>query len=205
MISPTFLRPLFVSTVLFLAYVAHGRTPPVDLNQNTLEKYLLPYAKVNKLSAQFKQKKRIKDLDIELLSEGKMIFEKPQKIQWIITKPSPIEVQIDAEKISISSSKAGQRQTQILQLSQISENQNTMGFSLFVPWIQRDAAKILSVYKVAQINDHHLVFTSKKPSLFRSIDMRTGKNGLIEKMTFLENTEDSLEISFQAIKIEAAR
>lgn len=205
MYSPTFLRTACILPLLFFVYVAHGRslaTTPVGSQE--LSQLLVPYAQIQKISADFKQKKNLKDLKVELLSSGSMSFERPQNIRWTIQKPSPLEVTIDNEKISMTTQNGDK--PVVIPFSQIGKNQNTSGLSLMIPWLAGDAEQILKSFEVTKENDQtFLLVPRSSTSLFRQIQIKTAKSGWMEMLVLNETSGDSIEIQFKAVKIAKAR
>ncbi len=205
--SPIFLRSL---PLLFFVYVAHSRTlAATQVSSQELSQLLAPYTQIQKISADFNQKKFLKDLKIELLSNGSMTFERPQNIRWTIHKPSPLEVAIDNDKISLTTQNGDA--PVVIPFSQIGKNQNTSGLSLMIPWLAGDAEQILKSFEVTKEGDQLFSLVPRTSgSLFRLIQIKTasakGKNpGWIESLTLNETSGDAIEIRFKAVKIAKTR
>lgn len=193
---------LFVCLCPIFFAVAHGREHLRIIEKPELERLLTGYVKLKKLDSQFVQKKTIQELKLDLLSEGHLVVEKPQKIVWTVTKPSFLEVKINDKNIEMTTLKGTLRQTQIVSLSSIGANQGTQGLSLLVPWLEMNVDKIIEAYSIVELAPSHLRFTPKSGSLFKTIEMRVAKTSHIERLTFYEKNGDSIDITFKALRIE---
>lgn len=193
---------LFICLCSFLSDVAQGKELIRTIEKAELERLLTSYVKIKKLSGTFKQIKTIQELQTDLVSEGSLEVIKPHNITWTIHKPSFLEVKIDDKTITMTTQKGGERQTQTIQLANISSQQGAQGLSLLVPWVSLDVDKILASYEIQSPQMDFLQFYPKTPSPFKSIEMSLDKKNQIRKLKFYEKNSDTIEIIFNALKAQ---
>ena len=171
--------------------------PPLgkEISLTDLAKALKSYENVAHLEAAFHQKKILKDLDMNLKSEGKLSFTRPDQVTWEILKPSPLKVELNSQEIRLQNGKdvqtikAGGPQTQSLQG--------------LVTWLKLDANEIYKEDQVLEVGPRHYIFKPRKPeqSPFASLDLTLSAKGYLQKFILHENSGDLLEIEFDSPKI----
>ena len=175
--------------------IAAGALPGKEMTQIDLVNALKSYENVAKLEANFHQKKVLKDLDMSLMSEGRLTFARPDQVTWEILKPSPLLVELNAQEIrmhngkEIQTIKAGGPQTQSLQS--------------MITWLKLDATEIYKESEVFEVGPRHYLFKPRQinSSPFSSLDLTLSAKGFLEKFVLHEKSGDLLEIVFQTPKV----
>lgn len=200
---------IIVCLFTFFANGALGRIEPKSpasaaprLGKQELQSLLRPYLSLKSLKADFVQKKHLADLNMNLISTGKLEVEKPRKVLWTVLKPSFLEVSIAEKDLTMTSMKDGQKQVQKISFEQMGSEQGAKGLALLLPWLEMDVDKLLAEYTIVETAPSELQFTPSTKSLFKYIGLKLAKNKHIETLTFTEQNGDSISIEFKGAKIE---
>lgn len=192
-------KPLKIQIGLALALlVSLSSQAAVPLSEAELAKRLKFYASISTLSVGFKQIKTLKDLGMQLKSEGRLKLERPDKITWEITKPSPLVVNLDKNEIRIRSGVGADERVQTLKMSEASADQPTQSLTGLIAWLNLDSKALSEQYQVSATDKQSFHFEPKqKESVpFQSLDMSLGVDGQLKHLTLHELSGDSLEIEF---------
>jgi hypothetical protein len=190
---------IFICLSTFCIDGALGRAPAKPLGAPELESLLKPYLSLKSLSANFVQKKHLQDLNLDLTSTGQLQVKNPHIILWTLQKPSFLEVRISQKDLTITTAK--DKEPQKISFAQMGE-QGAGGLALLVPWLEMDVNQLLKNYRIEKLEPLHLQFTPTQKSLFKNIELHLSKNHHIQTLTFMEQSGDSIEIEFKAVKIE---
>jgi outer membrane lipoprotein-sorting protein len=168
------------------------------LSQAELAKKLKFYASISTLSVTFKQTKNLKDMGVQLKSEGRLSLHRPNKVVWEITQPSPLEVTLEHDQIQIRSGRGPAAQVQTLKMSEASLDQPTQSMAGLIAWLNLDARALSEQYKVFAKDSNSFRFEPKQKDLmpFDNLEMSLGKDGQLKRLTLHEVSQDTLDIEF---------
>jgi outer membrane lipoprotein-sorting protein len=193
------MRKLEIRMVLVLALLVSvsGRAA-VPVSEAELAKKLKLYASISTLSVSFKQTKTLKDLGMQLKSEGRLKLERPDKVTWEITQPSPVLVTLDKTQIQIRSGKGADAQTQTLKMGEASSDQPTQSLTGLIAWLNLDSKKLSEQYQVSETGKQLFHFEPKQKDTvpFQSLDMGLSPDGQLKRLAIHEISGDQLEIEF---------
>jgi hypothetical protein len=191
---------------LFALNGAVGRSetesPNGGMAREQLQLLLKPYLRLKSLRAEFVQKKHLADLNLDLVSTGRLQVDKPEKVLWTVLTPSFLEVAIEKKQLTLTSLKNGTKQIQKISFEQMGSNKDSQGLAILLPWLEMDVDALLKEYRVDSTSPSKIQFTPKNTSLFKTIQLSLGKNKHIETLLFQEKTGDSIAIGFKASRIE---
>jgi len=184
---------------LVLAWLVSVRgQAAVPISETELAKRLKLYASISTLSVGFKQTKTLKDMGIQLKSEGRLRLERPDKITWEITQPSPLLVTLDKSEIRIRSGRGPDSRTQVLKMGDAGSDQPTQSLAGLIAWLNLDSKALVSQYQVLAVDKQSVHFEPKqKDSVpFESLDMSLGADGQLKHLVLHEISGDQLDIEF---------
>lgn len=175
-----------------LPQVASGN--PSALTAAELAERLKFYRSVHEFSVEFQETKHLKDMGLDLKSEGRLEVAPPDRVIWQIRKPSPLTVRIDTKRVEIVSGVGKEESRQEVKLDDISGDRRGGGIGSILPWLTLDAERLTADYRVTQIDDQDFRFESRtRPE---KIELRLGKGGVLRRLRLFESSGDSIELSF---------
>lgn len=162
-----------------------------------LKRVLSKYQSMSSLQVAFKQTKTLKDIQLKLESEGVLKVQLPNKVEWKITKPQPLEMMLDQETITLSSD----GKTSVFRMSEGS-TKDQRAFHAMLNWLRLDADALLKDYDVTELGKNRYRFAAKKGDTgMKALIMTVNKNGHVETLTFEEIAGDEILIRFGAPKV----
>lgn len=146
----------------------------------------------------FKQVKMLKDLQLKLESEGFLKVHLPNKVEWKVTKPQPLELTLEENRITIRSDGKVDK----FDASEGSVK-DQKGFRDLLDWLRLDADGLLKNYKVTQLGPNRYKFESLNPGIgMKALTMSLGKSGHVSSLSFEELGGDEILISFGHPKVK---
>lgn len=187
------------STVLLFALPAFVGAASTSVTKPELEKALGFYQSIKRLEVDFKQTKILKDIQLELKSEGHMTMILPDHVQWKILKPEPMTVDLEQQKITIRSSAGNQTFSQADNPSA----RDRKSFSTMLSWLKLDASAIMSQYDVQRPAARRFRFVAKDKDepLLKSIELALTPAGHVATLLFQEISGDEIRLEFSKPKV----
>jgi hypothetical protein len=150
------------------------------------------------LSVDFKQLKILKDLRVEIPSEGRLKLKGREQVIWEVTKPSLVRLTFDHKTIKIESGEGADYSVQTLKASDIPKGKESKNIAALEAWLQMDARALSKKYLVTSTGPSTLRFTSKEleKSSFRSVEMNLTSSGHLERLHIAEGSGDEIDIRF---------
>ena len=182
---------------LALPATVHAANKPVT--QPELQSALKLYQNIQKLDVDFKQTKTLKDIQLDLKSEGHMTMTLPDHVQWKILKPEPMTVDLQQQKITIHSA----TNTQTFSQDQNPSAKDRKSLATMLSWLKLDAGAIMSQYDVVQLAPHKFRFTAKDKDepMLKSLEMELTPAGHVAVLLFHEASGDEIRLQFAKPKV----
>ncbi|WP_413293201.1 LolA family protein [Bdellovibrio sp. HCB185ZH] len=166
----------------------------------------LKLAEFTKLSGQFKQSKSLKELDVEIKTEGNFQVLRPTPdtsvFHWNIEKPKPSNICIDGVGIVVDSGTPMKRKN--LKFSEVGREAGDQIASL-LKIITMNQSRIAEEF-VIQKQGGSFLLNPKNPAqaFFESATLDIGKSGLVKKVVILEKSKDEIQIDFLNMKTQSS-
>ena len=159
----------------------------------------MKYQKLKSLEVSFEQTKILKDMQIELKSSGVLKLEPPNKVEWKITKPQPLTVRLDKDRIAITSD----GKTETFKTGEGPTAKDRRNFEDLLNWLSLDAHAIAKNYSVTKLGERNFRFQAKRPdATIRDMTMTLNKNGHVDLLKFDEASGDQISIRFATPKVK---
>ncbi len=179
--------------------------PKKAMEKAELTSLLAYYQSITKLKARFKERKTLKDLSYPLLSEGLLTVQRPDRVVWEITKPSPLVVTLDRKELSIESGAGKTKKREAIAV----EGNDKAAESLkgLVAWLRLDPTALLEEYRIYSLGNHEYEMVPKRAGAtpFDSLTMTLKEGAHLEALSIREKSGDSIVINFERPEIERAR
>lgn len=161
------------------------------------------YQKISTLHASFHQTKFIKDLKLELKSEGEMELVRPERVLWKITKPSPTELVLSGNSVSMTSGTGTSKRTESFALDGPMDPAVSKSLVSMVAWLKVDVPLIKESYSIYEVGKHTFKCVPKdeKMGVFQSLTLFLHPKGHLEKLFIEEKSGDHIEITFANPKV----
>lgn len=194
----------FLVLIAILLQTQTGQTEPAPktgrvVTEKELADSLRMYQSIASLDVTFKQTKILKNLDLQLKSEGRLqIFRTQHRIIWQIFKPSPVVVQLDQKEIRIESGVGKDLQKQVFKISDAPSDKATQSIRSLVTWLNLDATALAEQYSIFALKTKAYRFIPKEKSIspFQGLDMYLAEDGQLNRLVMNELSGDSLDIEF---------
>lgn len=183
--------------MLMASFVGTCNAAPVTLKE--LKRVLAYYQSIEQLDVDFKQTKILKDINMKLESEGHLTLKFPDRVEWKVTKPQAMLVELENQKIKITSASGSQS---------FSQNENPSAkdrrsFESILNWLRLDADGIYQRYIINSASKRRYNFVAKDKSepVIKALDMELTGNGHLAKLVFHEVSGDEIHILFNKPKV----
>lgn len=186
------------SLVFFLpAYIALAATPE-PIAEKDLSKRLQFYRSISTLTVDFKQRKILKDLHVEIASQGRLKLIGREQVIWEVNKPGLVRLTFDHKTIKVESGEGSDYSLQIWKISDLPKGKESKNIAALEAWLKLDAQVLSSQYSVSLQESGVLRFISKEreKSTFRSVDMHLAHSGHLEGLHIIEASGDEIDIRF---------
>jgi outer membrane lipoprotein-sorting protein len=179
--------------LVFFSFSAHAASAPLTRDQ--LAEQLEAYRSIRTLHAHFHETKHLKDLKIDLTSEGELDLERPTRVVWRVTSPSPLTVTLEKDKLSITSD--GKREQYEM------EGRAKESLKALVAWLELDPDALMANYRVLSLGKDRFRFEPKDTNApVQSLQMKIRAKGYVERLEIEERSGDSLDIRFDPPRVE---
>ncbi len=189
--------PLLASLLLSVTPCA-GDT---SVTETQLGEKLRFYAGIATLEADFHQVKDLKELGMQMKSEGRLTLRRPDTVIWEIRKPAHVKVELDLKGIRITSGDGRAATVQAFSADQMPKDQDASSLHDLVAWLKLDAHALAEQYTITKTTENHFDFAPKKAGPFRSMEMDLSKAGQLEKLTLNETSGDRMILSFERPRV----
>ncbi|UYL09604.1 outer membrane lipoprotein carrier protein LolA [Bdellovibrio sp. SKB1291214] len=163
-------------------------------------------AEFKKLTGQFKQSKILKELDVEIKTEGRfqVLRPTPEKsvFHWNITKPKPSNICIDGVGIVVDSGMPPQRKN--LKFSEVGKEAGDQIASL-LKIITMNQNRITEEFVVQKQGAQYLLTPKNlEKAFFETATLDINKDGLVKNVLIKEKSKDEIRIEFLDMKTQVA-
>lgn len=168
---------------------------PHALTLAELSTVLGKYRSISVLRVNFTQTKILKDMDLKLVSHGKLTVVRPAKVIWEIKDPSPLTVTFDQSDLQIQSGTGSTQKTEHYQIR--SGQQGFSALKALSAWLNVDVDALYKDYTILSTDNNQYLFKPKQKGIpFESILAKVGSSGHLEGLTLNELSGDQLELRF---------
>jgi outer membrane lipoprotein-sorting protein len=191
------LRCILSFLILPLSAAWAAAEKPVTVEE--LQKALTKYQAIERLDVDFKQTKTLKDIQLDLKSEGHLTLKMPAAVEWKILKPQPMTVILADQKITIQSASS----TQTFSQAENPSAKDRQSFQTMLTWLKLDAAAISDKYNVTETGPREYRFVAKDPKepVVKSLAMKMDPSGHVANLLFEEVSGDSIQLNFSMPKV----
>jgi outer membrane lipoprotein-sorting protein len=195
-----------VISLLFILFFQGAWAKYAPLTEGELTQKLHQYQSISSIESTFHQVKSIKDMGIEIKSEGHFRVKRPRDIMWQIIKPSAVTISMHDNEIKIETGKGSDLQTQTYKLSEMPSGKMAESMTGLMDWLDLNAHRLYNQYTVFLETKNVFKFIPKKKdtSPFQNLEMHLNLSGFINEIQILENSGDSIDIQFDSPKITKA-
>jgi len=166
-----------------------------------LKTALAKYQAMASLEVPFKQIKTLKDIQLRLESEGILKVQLPNRVEWKVLKPQPLEMVLEQDKVTVKSD--GKEDT--FRASEGSAK-DQRSFHDLLNWLRLDADALTRDYQVSRLSPNRYRFVAKNPdSVIKALNMDLSKAGHLQKLTFEEAAGDEIRIEFGIPQVKYQR
>jgi hypothetical protein len=169
-----------------------------EVGVEDLRKALSRYQAIEKLDVDFKQTKHLSDLALDLNSEGHLSLRRPDHVEWKITKPESLSVELEGGRIRIHGAKGDETFD-----SADAQEADRRRMEALLNWLKLDADAIARDFTIEKKDTTHFTFTAKPghPSLVTALEMELAASGHVTKLLFRERSGDEIRLSFGTPKL----
>lgn len=161
------------------------------------------YAALTTLDVDFKQTKTLKDMNLQLKSEGHLTLRRPDRLIWKITRPQPLEILMSPNALTIRSGVGQDAQTQTLNTEALGSDQASRSMVGLLAWLNLDGHALAQDYEIYAVGQRLFRFLPKDKAMspFASLEMKLSSDGQLERLALAEKSGDRLDIQFAKPKI----
>ncbi|MBS1961834.1 MAG: outer membrane lipoprotein carrier protein LolA [Bdellovibrionales bacterium] len=183
---------------------------PTPVSETALAEKLRFYASIKTLETDFHQVKDLRDLGMQMKSEGRLTLRRPDAVIWEVRKPARVKVELDSKGIRITSGEGKSATVQTFSSSEMSaqmqKDKATSSLHDLVAWLKLDAHALSEQYAITTTGtdargQSRFVFTPKKPGPFASMEMELAKAGHLAKLVLNEASGDRMTLEFARPKV----
>lgn len=189
--------------VLTLCSAAAAETTSVTEAQ--LAEHLRLYSTIKTLEADFHQVKDLRELGMQMKSEGRLTLRRPDAVTWEVRKPARVKVELDPNGMRITSGEGKTATVQTFSTAQMgasmSGDKDASSLRDLVAWLKLDAHALAEQYAIATTGGNRFFFTPKKPGPIASMEMELAKAGHLSKLVLNESSGDRMTLEFSRPKI----
>jgi outer membrane lipoprotein-sorting protein len=188
---------------LFLVAAAVCGQAATPVSEQELAENLKLYASISHLEVGFKQTKTLKDMGIQLKSEGKLTLTRPDQVVWEIKSPGSVRISFNKSEIRIQSGKGADATTQVLKVGEASSDQAEKSMAGMMAWLNLDSKSLYDQYNIFAEGKHTFRFEPKQKSAspFSDLQMILGSDGQLNHLTIHELSGDVIDTEFDRPKI----
>ncbi|HMN68959.1 MAG TPA: outer membrane lipoprotein carrier protein LolA [Bdellovibrionales bacterium] len=151
------------------------------------------YRAKTRLEVDFHQVKTIADMDLKLTSSGHLSVQRPNRVEWKVTRPEVMTVVLENEKIAVTAD----GKTEEFDAKQAASGKDRKSFQELLAWLKLDADILLNKYEITKLGVGRYRFQPRdKDATLKDLEMTLARAGHVEKLSFVEASGDHIEISF---------
>lgn len=172
-----------------------------ELSPQTVELRLKSYVGITGFRARFTQVKHLKDMALDLTSEGQLTVIRPHKVIWRVDRPSPLEMTLEERAIHLVQGQGAARREQHWKLGNEIGEADLKGIHDLMAWLRLDIPAINAAYRLTEVKPGELRCAPRENSPhspFVAMNLRLNPKGHLERLILEERSGDSLEITFSA-------
>ncbi len=180
---------LFLSAFSTFAFRAEGA-------QGKLQEILIKHQAQVPFHLNFTQMKSVKEMGIELPSEGELEVKEKGHATWKILKPAFLSVEISPEAVKIYNDPKGTPRV----IQKNAANGSEFEGGSWMKLLMENPEAVMKNFTISDLgkNRFKLVPLNKKEG-FDSLELSFKDDAQIEEVLIQENTEDTLKINFTSI------
>ena len=181
------------------AWAEAGNPVTVAELQNALAKYQA----IENLEVDFKQTKILKDIQLQLKSEGHLSLSPPGRVEWKILRPQPLSVILVDQKVTMKSASGTEEYSQ----AENPSAKDRRSLSSMLIWLKLDAKAIAQSYEVTEMASHLYRFVAKDTHepVVKALEMKMDESGHVANLLFEEVSGDSIQLAFSKPNITYQR
>jgi len=179
---------------LTLCSASVARATPVS--EAALAEKLKFYASIRTFEADFKQRKELREMGMEMKSEGRLTLRRPSTVIWEILKPARVKVELGTKEIKITSGEGANATVQSFSSDQLPDDKGASSMRDLVAWLKLDAKALSEQYVITKTPADRYLFEPRKPGPFLSMEMALSKKGHLETLVLNETSGDRMTLTF---------
>lgn len=186
--------------IFVLPATGAAATGSTVVDEGTLAQQLKFYKNISEISTTFRQNKHLAEMKLDLQSEGRLAFKRPDDVTWEILKPSPVTVKMSKSDVQITSASG----TQVFKFQELSQDNMARGIGMLKPWLTLDAHALTEQYTITKQGDATFLFEPKASAsgqAITKISLTLAKAGHLQSLKLFEKSGDWIEIFFTSPKI----
>ncbi len=166
-----------------------------------LKKALANYQVISRLEVDFKQTKILKGMKTKLESSGRLILERPGKVEWRVLDPQELTVILEPGKIAVTNAEG---KTETFSIGEVGNPRDQRNLEDMLNWLKLDADLIAAAYDVTRVDATTLDFQAKRAdSAMKKLRMKLTPKGDVRELKFTEASGDEMVIAFGTPKFTA--
>lgn len=179
-----------------LATLAAGGAPGRVLSLEEVNQRLSFYKTLKTLKTTFKQVKRLKDVGIEMKSEGTLTLTRPDKIIWRVTQPAFVELQMHGKRVDLITGEGKETKKQTWGLEEALDSNTHKSLEGLVSWLQIDIPTLHKHYEIHELGVNQFRCVPRGNSFVTALRLQLHPKGHLEKLWLEEKSGDEIELTF---------
>lgn len=176
-------------------FCAAGQGKPIS--EQELAARLKHYRGIPDLRVGFRQIKWMGDMGIRIESRGELRLQRPDKVTWRVTKPSPLLVRLDGGHIHLEEGEGSDRRVEDFSTGALQGDRGARALAGMIAWLELDAHAIASRYEIREVGPRTFRFIPRSGTdAFTGLELRLSPDGNLDRMVIDEASRDRLEIDF---------
>lgn len=172
-----------------------------ELSQERIETQLKQYAELKAFRARFTQVKHLNEMNLDLKSEGDLTVQRPNRIVWNVTRPSPLKLTLEGAQVSMTQGEGSEKKNQTWSLNKGASAKEMKGLEDLMAWLSLDAKRIGENYRLIDEGNRTFLCLIKNPNAptpFQNLRMTLSPQGYLQKLSIDEKSGDNIQIQFTA-------
>lgn len=160
---------------------------------------LQAYEKLTSFRTRFTQTKYLKEVGVALKSDGELVVHRPDQVIWTVKHPAFLKLTLSPTEIHLEQGEGAERREQTWKFGAQISGDYVKGIRDLVVWLKLDVKAITETYTLDETKPNELTCTRKiedKLSPFKSMRLKIGASGHLEKLFLDERSGDLMELTF---------
>jgi outer membrane lipoprotein-sorting protein len=187
---------LIALLTLGAVFPASGWAAETPVTENELATKLRYYSSIRALEADFRQVKNLREMGMQMKSEGRLTLRRPDSVIWEVTKPARVKVELTSAGIRITSGEGTTATVQSFSAAQMPKDGDALGLHDLVAWLRLDAHALSEQYTITRTTTDHFIFAPKKIGPFKTMEMDLSGAGQLTKLVLNESSGDQMTLQF---------